>query len=80
MSQRGLKELSVFVVSCSSRPGLPTWERLEDALIAEFRREYEELPMGNSQGIKKKWGEELDRMFKERAVKKVLYHFDPSKT
>src|SRR5579863_9325357 len=29
---RGLRELSVCVVSCSSRPGLPTWERLEDAL------------------------------------------------
>jgi hypothetical protein len=25
MSTRGLKELNVYVVACSSRPGIPTW-------------------------------------------------------
>ena len=76
---RGLRELSVYVVSCSSRPGLPTWKRLEDALIAAFRIEYEELPRCNSQGIKKKWNDELDQMFKLKAVNKVLRQFDPSR-
>jgi hypothetical protein len=79
MSTRGLKEVNVFVVSCSSRPGVPTWERLEDALLAEFRAEYEELPMCNSQGKKKKWDDELDRIFKRSIISKVLRHFDPSK-
>jgi len=78
MSTRGLKELSVFVVSCSSRPGLQTWERLEDALIAAFRIEYEQLPKCNSQGKKKKWNDELDRMFRLKAVNKVLRQFDAS--
>ena len=76
---RGLKELSVYVVSCSSRPGLPTWKRLEDALIAAFRIEYEQLPRCNSQGLKKKWNDELDKMFKLKAINKVLRRFDPTK-
>ena len=79
MSTRGLKELHVFVVYCSSRTGVPTWEWLEDALLAEFRAEYEQLPMCNSQGKKKKWDKELDRMFKRKAINKVLKHFDASK-
>jgi hypothetical protein len=79
MSRRGLKELHVFVVSCSSRPGVPTWEWLEDALLAAFRAEYEQLPICNSQGKKKKWNDELDRMFKRRAIEKVLKEFDASK-
>jgi hypothetical protein len=53
MSARGLKELRVFVVYCGSRRGVSTWEWLEDALLAEFRAEYEQLPMCNSQGQKK---------------------------
>lgn len=78
MSTRGLKHLEVFVVFCNPRPGLPTWEWLEDALLAEFRAEYEELPMCNSQGKKKKWDEELDRVFKRKAINKVLKQFDGS--
>ena len=79
MSTRGLKEVNVFIVSCSSCPGLPTWRRLEDALLAAFRAEYEQLPMCNGQGKKLKWNSELDRRFKRRAIEKVLDHFDPSK-
>ena len=44
MATRGLKAIDVFIVSCDSRSGLQTWEWLEDALIAEFRAEYEQLP------------------------------------
>ena len=76
MSARGLKEINVFVISCSSRPGVPTWEWLEDALLAEFRSEYEELPMCNSQGKKKKWTDDLDRMFKRKVISGVLKHFE----
>jgi hypothetical protein len=78
MSTRGLKEINVFVVSCASRPGVPTWEWLEDALLAAFRAEYEQLPKCNSQGQKKKWNSELDRMFKRKAIENVLKHFDAS--
>jgi hypothetical protein len=76
---RGLKELSVFVVSCSSRSGVPTWKRLEDAIIAAFRIEYEQLPKCNSQGLKKKWNDELDKMFTLKAINKVLRQFDPTR-
>ena len=78
MSERGLKEVIVFVASCASRPGLPTWEWLEDALLALFRAEYEELPMCNDQGKKLKWNRKLDRMFKRKAIEQVLKHFDES--
>jgi hypothetical protein len=79
MSTRGLKEATVFVVSCTSCPGVASWRRLEDALLAAFRAEYEELPMCNGQGKKLKWKKDLDRMFKRRAIDKVLKHFDASK-
>ena len=77
MATRGLKVIDVFVVSCSSRSGLQTWEWLEDALIAEFRAEYEQLPMCNDRGKKLKWTKELDKMFKRKAVGQVLTRFDP---
>lgn len=79
MATRGLKAIDVFVVSCSSRPGLQTWERLEDALLAEFRAEYEQLPKCNDQGKKLKWNDELEIMFKRKAIDRVLTCFDPSK-
>jgi hypothetical protein len=76
MSTRGLKELHVFVVSCSKRPGVQTWGRLEDALLASFRAEYEQLPMCNSQGKRLKFNEELEGTFKRKAIDKVLRYFD----
>lgn len=79
MSTRGLKELNAYVVSCGGRTGVPTWRKLEDALLAEFRAEYEALPKGNSQGKKKRWTDDLDQMFKQKAIRKVLGHFDESK-
>jgi hypothetical protein len=79
MAARGIKFIDVFVVSCSSRSGLPTWEWLEDALLAEFRAEYEELPKCNDQGKKLKWNKKLDKMFKRKAVDRVFTRFDPSK-
>jgi hypothetical protein len=79
MSGRGLKELNVFVVSCSPHPGVPSWKRLEDALLAIFLSEYHELPMCNDHGKKKRFNEELQSMFKRPAIEKVLNYFDPSK-
>jgi len=79
MATRGIKVIDVFVVSCTSRSGLQTWEWLEDALIAAFRAEYEQLPKCNDQGKKLKWNDELDRMFKRKKIEQVLTRFDPSK-
>lgn len=76
MSARGLKEVNVYVVSCPARAGVPTWKRLEDALLAEFRSEYEQLPMCNSQGKKKRFTKELEHMFKRKAISKVLKQFE----
>ncbi len=79
MATRGLKFIDVFVVSCGSRSGLQTWRRLEDALLAEFRAEYEQLPMCNGQGKKLKWNKDLDATFKRKAIGQVLMHFDGAK-
>lgn len=76
MSRRGLKEVNVFLVSCTSCPGLATWERLEDALLAAFRSEYEQLPLCNDQGKKLKFTKKLARIFKRSAVDKVVSQFD----
>jgi hypothetical protein len=79
MSERGLKEVVVFVASCASRSGLPTWEWLEKALLTAFRAEYEGLPKCNDQGRKLKWNRKLDRMFKRKAIEQILGHFDVSR-
>ena len=76
LSTRGLKVVNVFVASRSSRAGLATWRCLEDALLAAFLASYHEPPMCNAQGKKKKWNEELDRLFKWKAINKVLASFD----
>jgi hypothetical protein len=79
MATRGLKVIDVFVVSCSPRPGLKTWEWLEDALLAQFRSEYEQLPKCNAQGKKLKWNKELEKMFKRKMIDQILTSFDLSK-
>jgi len=75
MSTRGLKEVNVFVVSCNPRAGLATWKRLEDALLVQFYSTYHEFPMCNDRG-KKKWDKELDALFKQKAIDKVLQRFE----
>ncbi len=70
------RRLDVHIVSCSSRAGMRSWEYLERALLAVFRGLYHELPLENRQGKKLRWGGKLDRLFRRRAVEKVLQYFE----
>lgn len=76
LRRRGLRELDVHIVSCGARPGMRSWEYLEDALLAAFRGLYHQLPNQNRQGKRLRWGEKLDRLFRRRAVERVLRHFE----
>jgi hypothetical protein len=73
---RGFRKLDAFIVSCGARPGLRSWEYLEQALLAEFRAYYHELPRCNKQGKKLRWNDKLDRCFKRRTIESILKQFD----
>lgn len=76
LQRRGLRKLDVHIVSCSARPGMRSWQHLEDALLAAFRGLYHELPDQNRQGKRLRWGEKFDRFFKRSAIERILRHFE----
>jgi hypothetical protein len=79
LETRGFRLMDVHVVSCKSRPGLKSWRYLEQALLAEFRTYYQELPRCNKQGKKLRWNDKLDRFFRRKAIDKILTQFDASR-
>lgn len=79
MEIRGFRSIDVYMASCKSRPGLKTWEYLEDALLAEFRTNYFELPKCNDQGKKLRWTKRLARLFRRERINKILMHFDATR-
>ena len=68
--------MDVHVVSCEGRPGLKSWGLLERALLAHFRFRYFEVPLCNTQLKNKRSTEHLDRLFKARALAKILTVFE----
>jgi hypothetical protein len=75
-SKRGSKQMEVFIASCSSRPGLRSWEYLERALLANFLAWYQSLPLCNKQGEKFKFDEKLQGMFSFKTLYRILTRFD----
>jgi hypothetical protein len=76
LEMRGLRTIDVYMVSCKARPGLKVWEQLEDALLAEFRSCYFELPLCNDRGKKLRWTRKLGKLFKRERINKILMTFD----
>jgi hypothetical protein len=76
LKQRGVREMDVHVVSCESRPGLKSWALLERALVAQFRSRYWQVPLCNTQLKNKRSSEHLDKLFKPRALGKILNVFE----
>jgi len=74
--KRGLRKLDVHIVSCTGTSGMKSWEHLEDALLAAFRGLYQQLPKENRQGKRLRWSERLERLFRRRAVERILQHFE----
>jgi hypothetical protein len=81
LNQRGVREIDVHVVSCEGRSGLKSWAFLERALVAQFRSRYWALPLCNTQLKNRRSNEQLDRLFKPRALVKILTMFEsPAKS
>jgi hypothetical protein len=76
LNQRGVRELDVHIVSCEGRSGLKSWGLLERALVAHFRARYFEVPLCNTQLKNRRSTEHLDRLFKPRALGKILTMFE----
>jgi hypothetical protein len=67
----GYKELEFFVVTCTPRPAVQTWHKLERALLLEFREQFGDVPECNIQGKKMKWTDE-SKYFTRSALRKVI--------
>lgn len=78
-SKRGSKQMDIYIASCSARPGLKSWKYLERALLAQFLGWYQQLPLCNKQGQKYKFDEKLQRMFRLKALYRILMKFDSSR-
>jgi predicted GIY-YIG superfamily endonuclease len=76
LKQRGVRELDVHVVTCEGRSGLQSWGLLERALVAHFRSRYFEVPLCNTQLKNKRVTEQLEQLFKPRALGKILEIFE----
>jgi hypothetical protein len=68
--------MDVHVVSCEKRSGLKSWTLLERALVAQFRSRYWNVPLCNMQLKNKRSSAHLDKLFKPRALEKILSIFE----
>ena len=76
LAMHGFRQMDVYVVSCKSKQGLKGWRYLEQALLAEFRVNYLDLPRFNIQGKKLKFSDKLESLFRRKAIDRVLMQFD----
>lgn len=76
LDMHGFRYMDVHVVSCKSKQGLKGWRYLEEALLAQFRVNYLDLPRFNVQGNKLKFSDKLESLFRRKAIDRVLMHFD----
>lgn len=77
LSDHGFKQLNFYVVSCSSKKSVPTWKRLEAALLVVFRQVNGAIPKLNRQGSKLN-GEAALAYFSRAKLEAAILHFiDP---
>jgi tagatose-1,6-bisphosphate aldolase non-catalytic subunit AgaZ/GatZ len=67
----GVREFWVRVVTCSPKPGVKTWVKLERAMILSFREKYGEVPKCNKQGKKIREKDEF-KYFTRSRIKTIL--------
>ncbi|MBI1955966.1 MAG: hypothetical protein HYS38_06190 [Acidobacteria bacterium] len=72
----GFRQMDVYIVSCTSVPGLKSWRYLERALLAEFLALYQRLPKCNRQGINLRYDGKLERLFKRKTIDQILMRFE----
>lgn len=59
LEDHGVKKLDFYVVGCAPRQNVETWRKLERGLILTFKYLFGEPPVGNTQGRRMKWRDEL---------------------
>ena len=78
LSDHGVKQLDFYVVGCAPRKKVKTWRKLERGLILEFRHMFGDPPLGNTQGLKMKWTDELNYFTRQR-LESVLKKYSGNK-
>lgn len=64
--EHGIKEIEFSVVTCRKLQNVPTWRKLERALLIKFREKYGAVPRGNVQGKGFQWEDEKDYFSQQR--------------
>jgi hypothetical protein len=64
---RGVKTIDVYIVTCRGRQAMPTWKRLEAALIHAFWNIHHQIPQYN-----KKKPDYVEGIFGQKALEKLI--------
>jgi hypothetical protein len=62
----GVNELSFYIITCSARQAVKTWQKLEAGLILTFKYLYGEPPQCNKKGKNQTWKDELEYFTRNR--------------
>jgi hypothetical protein len=63
----GVKTIEVYIVTCRGRQAMPTWKRLEAALIHAFWNIHHQIPEYN-----KKKPDHVEGIFGQKALEKII--------
>jgi hypothetical protein len=76
-SRPGVTDIEFYIVSCTGRKRVPSWEALERALILLFKRLYGTIPIVSirGKGNVERWQRDLDR-FNESTLRRYLQRYD----
>ncbi|NLA40740.1 MAG: hypothetical protein GX874_04930 [Smithella sp.] len=70
----GVKDLSFYIITCSTRQAVKTWQKLESGLILSFKYLYGEPPKCNKKGKNQKWKDELEYFTRNR-LEAIIKHY-----
>jgi len=76
LTTHGLKALHFHVVKCKGTQSVAMWEKLESALLMEFREMYGTLPIGNHKISKTYTWDSIERSFVRSALRDTLLAYD----
>ena len=71
LSHHGVNHLEFFVVTAQAKPRVNIPRKLERALLLRFKERFGGVPIGNKQGNRLRWHDELD-FFTHAKLDKVL--------
>lgn len=60
LGDHGVNYLNFFVVTCTRKQRVPSWKKLEKALLIKFKEKFGEPPWCNIKGKRMRWDDEKD--------------------